>query len=1174
VAEPGTVEAWIVDETHRTYERLKNMDPATRLRLRARATREAAQVESAWARFGREQGREAPRALSAISLDSLTNQVVVGPFLTTAWDQGTTTAPFTYNLYTPAIVGVGGCARTYAGCTATATAQLMKFWNWPPTGTGSHSYAWNGQSLSADFTRTYNWGSMPASLSASSTSTQIDAVARLMFDVGIAMDMDYSCTGSAASVSDAVSNGLPTYFRYRWMVQSMARRDYTGDQFFRIMRADVDLGRPVMLGVWSATAGHAVVVDGYQVFTDSTSQVHVNLGWGGAYTGWYDVTNNWSTGYNWIASTQVAYRGIEPDDGVVRGPGGPVLLGPAGAIDPVPPTIAWLAVPGATRYRVIAYQGWSDPANPATGTVVYHADSITAQQAGCGSGFRNCSWVADGAIPASVPIAFTVGATNDIDPDWDDGAPYLQFTIARVGAPISGDVGQASVTMTAPVHPNGRATTAYFEYGVTTGYGSTTPPQDLGAGTTTVTLTASLSSLTCGTTYHYRAVAADSGGTTAGADATFTTLPCGAPVLVTAGAKHTCVLTAGGGVTCWGANDSGQIGDRTTTDRLWPVPVTGFATGVAAIEAGDSHTCLLTTAGAVRCWGANEHGQLGDGTTTTRTTPVAVNGLAAGVTAIAAGHGHTCAVTVSGGVKCWGANDAGQLGDGTTTDRPTPVTVSGLASGVLAVTAGANHTCALMNVGSVKCWGSNWNGQLGNGTTGQPSVPVQVSGLTSGVAAVTAGASHTCAVMTTGGVMCWGGNTAGQLGDRTTTARSVPVAVIGLAPGVTAIAGGSSHTCALTAGGGIQCWGGDDYGQNGNGTWGWTFFPVSVTGLTAGVAAIEAGDNHTCAVTMGGGLACWGANGSGQLGDGTTTNRDAPTAVVHLVPPCIFSIAPSSASPSFPADSQPVTITTAPRGCAGDGWTASGNGSWLTASPASGTGPGPVTVSWAWNAAYTPRSGSATVAGVSFAVTQRATPPPTCTGFTIDPTSASPAYAAGQQVVNLTGVPDGCVGVSWTAAGNGSWLTVSPTSGTGPGPVTVSWTQNQVEAPRSDSAAIAGSAFSVTQAALPPVIFTDDPLLARTTAVKVVHLVELRAAISQLRARHGLGPFNWTDPTLAAGVTIVKAVHLTELRAALNEVYAAAGREAPAYTGTINAGVTTITAAHINELHAAILAIW
>jgi hypothetical protein len=140
--------------------------------------------------------------------------------------------------------------------------------------------------------------------------------------------------------------------------------------------------------------------------------------------------------------------------------------------------------------------------------------------------------------------------------------------------------------------------------------------------------------------------------------------------------------------------------------------------------------------------------------------------------------------------------------------------------------------------------------------------------------------------------------------------------------------------------------------------------------------------------------------------------------------------------------------------------------------------------------------------------------------------------------------------------------------------VAVSWTRNQADESRSDSAAIAGSSFAVNQAAPPPFIFTDAPLIERTTTVKVVHLMELRAAIGQVRARHGLGPFGWTDPTLVAGVTTVKAVHLTELRSALNEVYAAAGREAPAYTGTISGGVTIITAAQINELHAAILAIW
>jgi alpha-tubulin suppressor-like RCC1 family protein len=1177
VAEPGTLEAWIVDETYRTLERLNQMDSATRRRLQARATRESIQVESAWARFGREKGRAAPRAAAALALGSLTTQVVVGPFLTTAWDQGTTTAPFTYNLYTPAIPGLGGCGRTYAGCTATATAQLMKFWNWPPTGTGSHSYAWNGQTLSTDFTRTYNWGSMPDALSASSSATQIDAVARLMFDVGIASDMNYSCTGSGASVWDAVSYGMPMYFRYRWVVQGMARSDYTGDQFFRIMGADIDAGRPLLLEVRSATDGHAVVVDGYQVFTDSTSQVHVNLGWGGAYTGWYDITNNWSTGYNWIASTQVAYRGIEPDDGVARRPGAPVLLGPSGALDPAaPPTFTWAAVPHAVRYRVTAYQGWSDPANPATGTAVYHADSVTPDQAGCANNIGDCSWAADGAIPAAVLTAFTVGAINDIDPDWDDASPYFQFTISRVGAPSASAVGQTSTIVSAPVNPNGVTTTAYFEYGITTDYGSTSAPQSLGAGTTTVTLTATMNSLMCGATYHYRAVATDSGGTTAGADGTFTTLPCGAPAMVAAGAAHTCVLTTGGGVACWGANDSGQLGDGTTTDRPAPVPVAGLATGVAAIAAGDNHTCLLTTAGGVKCWGANDSGQLGDGTTTHRLSPVPVAGLGSGVTAIAAGVSHTCAVTTSGGVTCWGSNSNRQLGDGTTTTHTVPVSVNGLTSAAVAVAAGGLHTCALTTGGGVQCWGDNTTGELGDGTSMTRTVPVAVGGLTSDVATIAAGDYHTCAVMTAGDVRCWGANDSGQLGDGTVLMlRTAPVPVTGLAAGVTAIAAGLDHTCAVTTGGGVQCWGGNGYGQLGDGTRSAGRRTAgAVSGLATGVAAIGAGDYYTCALTTGGGAACWGRGDSGQLGDGTRTNRAGPTAVALLVPPCIFSIAPSSASPGFPAGSQPVTVTAAPAGCTDGGWTASANESWLTVSPASGNGSGLTTVSWTENVAYAPRVGSAAVAGSSFMVTQGATTPPTCAGFTISPMSASPTYAAGQQVVTLTGRPSGCVGGNWTAATNGSWLTVSPASGTGPAQVTVSWTQNQVEASRSDSATVAGSVFSVTQAALPPVIFTDDPLLVRTTAVKVVHLVELRAAIGQLRARHRLGPFNWTDPTIVAGVTVVKAVHLTELRTALNEVYAAVGREAPAYTGTISAGVTTITAAQINELRAAILAIW
>lgn len=351
---------------------------------------------------------------------------------------------------------------------------------------------------------------------------------------------------------------------------------------------------------------------------------------------------------------------------------------------------------------------------------------------------------------------------------------------------------------------------------------------------------------------------------------------------VSADYHHSCGVTATGATYCWGANDNGQLGDGSTSQRLTPVRVAG-GVSFATLATGVVHTCGLMAAGSAYCWGNNEVGQVGDGTTTQRGTPTRVTGDLS-FSVLSAGFGSTCGVATTGTAYCWGYNINGQLGDGTTTSRLTPVPVAGGVSfagisvggmgGALAFLEG-QHTCAVTAAGAAYCWGYNGYGRLGDGTTTSRLTPVPVAGDLS-FTMVTAGANHTCG-LTTEGTYCWGDGYGGQIGDGTGSDRWTPARV---ASGVTfvSLSAGGIHTCGLTAEGAAYCWGSNNYGQLGDGTTTQRVTPVAVAGGVS-FAGISVGGYHTCGVTAAGAVYCWGHNGDGRLGDGTTTDRHTPTPV-------------------------------------------------------------------------------------------------------------------------------------------------------------------------------------------------------------------------------------------------------------------------------------------------------
>lgn len=260
-------------------------------------------------------------------------------------------------------------------------------------------------------------------------------------------------------------------------------------------------------------------------------------------------------------------------------------------------------------------------------------------------------------------------------------------------------------------------------------------------------------------------------------------------------------------VACWGANWGGTLGDGATEASALPIRVAGLAGKTTHLSAGLAHVCA-TVNGEARCWGSNWYGELGIGEAGAPvTTPVGVPGVAdLAVQKVVAGYRHSCALLIDGSVRCWGDGSSGQVGNGDNrAENATPVDVHGLAGRVVDVTAGGEHSCALLQDGRVQCWGANWWGQLGEGTTTLRSVPVFAR--IDEVTTISAGGGHTCAVKRTGAAYCWGDNANGQLGAGDEADRLEPTPVVGFTSSVAAIAAGSRQTCALLDDGQAQCWG-------------------------------------------------------------------------------------------------------------------------------------------------------------------------------------------------------------------------------------------------------------------------------------------------------------------------------------------------------------------------------
>ena len=332
----------------------------------------------------------------------------------------------------------------------------------------------------------------------------------------------------------------------------------------------------------------------------------------------------------------------------------------------------------------------------------------------------------------------------------------------------------------------------------------------------------------------------------------------------------------------WGNNGNGQLGDGTAVSKSSPVSVIGGITNWSQVSAGGNHSLGVTSSGIAWAWGSNGYGRLGDGTTVSKSSPVSVIGGITNWSQVSAGGYHSLGVTSSGIAWAWGFNLKGQLGDGTAVSKTSPVSVIGGITNWTQVSAGMVHSLGVTSSGIVWAWGSNGNGQLGDGTTVSKSSPVSVIGGITNWSQVSAGGNHSLGVTSSGIAWAWGNNGYGRLGDGTTFSKTSPVSVIGGITNWSQVSAGGFHSLGVTSSGIAWAWGGNSNGsgQLGDGTAVSKTSPVSVIGGITNWSQVSAGYRYSLGVTSSGIAWAWGFDGFGQLGDGTAGAKYSPVSVI------------------------------------------------------------------------------------------------------------------------------------------------------------------------------------------------------------------------------------------------------------------------------------------------------